>query len=183
MQITLLGGAATLLTPGSARDLADARRQLCEDRIEVFHHVRARRRSSCSSLAPVPTRRRSSRHPHSGSSWRALCAPDVVDVIRVSAVDENISGFEKEDEIGDGPVHDGRWNHHPNRTRFRPAASPARRTRKTPPSPASAIHRLWRHIEDDAFVARSSSRRTMFAPILPRPIIPSCMMCFLHGHA
>ena len=39
----------------------------------------------------------------------------------------------------------------------------------------SLFHCLRRHVEDHALVPALSSRRTMFAPMRPSPIIPSCM--------
>ena len=67
VQIALLGGAADLLASRRARDVARAGRQRGEDRVEALHHRRPRRRSSCSTRAPGPRRRRSCPRPRSGS--------------------------------------------------------------------------------------------------------------------
>ena len=64
MQIALFGGAAQLLASRRARNVADARRQRGEDRDPDAAPRPVRRRSSCSSRAPSPRRRRWCPHPH-----------------------------------------------------------------------------------------------------------------------
>jgi hypothetical protein len=40
-----------------------------------------------------------------------LRAPDVVHVIGVTAINEDIAGFQQREQIGDGLVHDRRRHH------------------------------------------------------------------------
>ena len=45
-------------------------------------------------------------------------APDIVDVIGISPVDEDVTRLERRDEVSDGFVHGRRRDHQPQRPRF-----------------------------------------------------------------
>ena len=45
-------------------------------------------------------------------------APEVVDVVRVAAVDDRVALLQMRREVGDDPVHDGGRHHHPDRARL-----------------------------------------------------------------
>ena len=71
VQVAVLGRSADLLAARRARDVAASRRERLEDRIEALRRPRRRRRSSCSSRARGPRRRRSCRRRRSGCPSRA----------------------------------------------------------------------------------------------------------------
>ena len=96
MDIALLG--ARILALGSAAGVRGMvpmpGRQRVEDRIEMVDRRPCRRRSSCNSRAPAPTRRPTCRHRHSAACVRRqrLRAADVVLVEAVAAVDDDVAG-------------------------------------------------------------------------------------------
>ena len=45
-------------------------------------------------------------------------AADVIHIVRIAAVDEDVAALEMRHEVGNGAIHDGRWNHQPDRARL-----------------------------------------------------------------
>ena len=106
-----------------------------------------------------------------------LGAPDVVDVVGIAAVDEDVARIEVRQQVGDGLVH---------HCRRAPSARPPAASRASSRDPASDaaphgvlvdqfIHRLGDLSKTTHSWPPLISRRTMLAPILPSPIIPSCI--------
>ena len=109
-------------------------------------------------------------------------AADVVAVVGVAAVDDDVAGLES---AAPGRRARGRRRRPAPSARSRAAPSASRRDRRARPRrrrrlPASRDGGRV-HVVDDALVAVFSSRRTMFAPMRPRPIIPSCMVILRLG--
>ena len=115
MQITLLGGSSDLLPAGCARNVPNARCERRKDRIEMFHHVLLTADHHAVAALQSP-------HATAGAyvhvmdflGSKVLRTADVVYVIRVAAVDENVAGFEQQQEIGDTLVYNRRRHHQPN---------------------------------------------------------------------
>ena len=143
VQVALLGGAAGLLAARRARDVADAGGERREDRVEVLHRPPARRRSSCSSRARGPRRRRWCRRRRSGcpsarAPWRGGCRRRSRSCRRRSAMSP---GSSSGSEVGDRRVDDRRRHHQPDGARLRelPHEVGERRRRRSPsPAPAPA---------------------------------------------
>jgi hypothetical protein len=49
-------------------------------------------------------------------------APNVVDIIGITAIDKDVAGFQQVCQIGDGFIHDCCGNHQPDRSRLRELA-------------------------------------------------------------
>src|SRR5437867_10496034 len=120
MQVTLLGGAAGLFTPGRARYVACAWSQRGKDWIELLDNLLlAADHHAVTSLQSPDAAARS--HVHIVDSLRRefLGAPDIVYVIGISAVDQNVLCFKMVQKIRNSFVHDRRGNHQPDRARLR----------------------------------------------------------------
>ena len=120
MQVTLLGGASGLFTPGRARYVACAWSQGCKDWIELLDNLLlAADHHAVTSLQSPDAAARS--HVHVVDSLRRefLGAPDIVNVIGIAAVDQNVLCLKMGQKIRDSFVHDRRGNHQPDRTRLR----------------------------------------------------------------
>ena len=98
-----------------------------------------------------------------------LCAPNVVDVVGVSAVDEDVACFEMRQQVGDGLVDNRRRNHQPYRPRFLKLLDQIGQricSRWHGPWPDRAP--LVATCRTQRSVSSSISRRTMLAPMLPK---------------
>ena len=114
-KIALLGGAVDLFAPGRARNVAHARRQRLEDRIETLDRlVRAADHHAVAALQTPHAA--AGAHIHVVDSLRRefLGAADIVDIVGVAAVDEDVSRLEIGHEVSDGFVHDCRRDHQPD---------------------------------------------------------------------
>ena len=90
-----LGSAAEGLSPRSARDVAGPGSQLREDRIEALDHRRlAPDHQAIPSLPSPDTAAGPDVHIVDALLGEIVCAPDVVDVIGITAVDEGVAGCE-----------------------------------------------------------------------------------------
>ena len=112
MQVTLFGGAVKLLASRRARYITRARRQRREDWIEVLDHVlfATNHHTVTAFQAPHTTARP---HVHVVDALRGefLCAPDVIHVIGIAAVDEDVVRLKMGQEVGNGLLHDCRRDH------------------------------------------------------------------------
>ena len=180
VEVAVLGGAADLLAAGRAGDVAAARGERLEDRIEALHRVRvAADHHAVAALEPPDAAAGADVDVVDALRPQVVLPADVVDVVGVAAVDQDVvasaawararptdasttaagtishtarGGFELRDEL----VERARAR----RAFARPGPSRSRRC-------MSQTTHSW-----PAFMRR----RTMFAPIRPRPIIPSCMV-------
>ena len=109
MEIALLGGAAAFFEPAGVRGmLADARSQRRKNWIEVLDDVRlTANHHAVTTLQPPNTAAR----PHvyiMDTVWREFFgAPDIVNVVRIAAVDQNVVLLKMGQKIRDTLVHDG----------------------------------------------------------------------------
>src|SRR5881409_1085061 len=120
MQVSLLGGASGLFTPGRARYVACAWSQGCKDWIELLDNLLlAADHHAVTSLQSPDAAARS--HVHVVDSLRRefLGAPDIVNVIGIAAVDQNVLCLKMGQKIRNSFVHDRRGNHQPDRARLR----------------------------------------------------------------
>src|SRR4029079_17256695 len=110
------GGAAEFFSAGSAGDVARARGQRVKDGVEVFHDAGFAADHHAVAACETPD-------AAAGADVDVVnflgCeifgAADVVDVVRVAAVDQDIVGFEEPHEVGDGFIHDSGGDHQPDR--------------------------------------------------------------------
>ena len=104
-------------------------------------------------------------------------AADVVDVVGVAAVDEDVAGFEMRGDLGDGVV-DGRGGIISQMARglmslLSRSSMDVEAVRTFSAAICSTI--CGERLKPTHWCPFAARRRTMFAPILPRPIIPSCI--------
>ncbi len=152
MQIALFGGAVELLAAWCARDRASARREGRKNGVEPPDHIRlAPDHHAVTSLQTPDTAAGSDVHVVDLFRRELFCAPYVIHVIGIAAVDEDVSRFEMGQEIGDSAVHDRCGHHQPHCSRL----IELRREFLQPGTsdcflPNQLVHCLRRHIEDDA---------------------------------
>jgi len=119
MQIAPLGGAADLVAARRARDVAHAGRQRLEDGIEPLHSlVRAADHHAVAALQAPNAAARPHVHIVNPPGREFVGAADVVHVVGIAPVDEDVPRLQMGQEVGDGPVHDGRRDHQPDRPRL-----------------------------------------------------------------
>src|ERR1700735_2414503 len=112
VQVSLLGGAADFVASGSSRDVADSRRQGSEDGIEVLDDVLFAANHHAITAFEAPDAAAGAYVNVMNFLRRELFgAADVVDVIRIAAVDQNVAGFEMGKEAVATVVHDGGGDH------------------------------------------------------------------------
>ena len=181
MQIAVLGRAADLVAPGRARCRPDPGCQRCED---------GSRRCDRPVSPPIIWQITALEPPDAAAGadvdvvdalgLQPLGALDVVPVVGVAAVDDDVAGLQQ------------RYQLRPASRRPRPPAPSSRpraacsACRRSQPSTSrrralagQRLHRISADVEDHALWPSRIRRRTMFAPIRPRPIIPSCMVSLL----
>src|SRR5580692_5244602 len=94
VQITLLGGAVDLVATGSTRYVSDTWRQRRENRIEMLHDiVLATNHHAIASLQTPHAAARAHIHIVNALRGKFLGAADVVHIIRIAAVDQDVSRF------------------------------------------------------------------------------------------
>ena len=156
MQVASLGGAgADLLASGGGRYVAPPGGEGPKDRIEVpddrlfaaDHHA----------IAPLQTP-----DPAAGSDIdvvdpprrQLLGAPNVVDVVGITPIDQDVVRLEGGQNVGDRLIDDGRRNHQPNRPRLLQLLyEVGKRGGSDRVLRGQLAHRLRRHVEDHAFMA------------------------------
>ena len=177
MQITLFRRAVQILSPRGAGHISPARSQRSKEWVQVLDHSW----SPADHHAVTPLE-----PPHAAASpyihvvnplgREFLSATDIVHVVGVSAVDEHVSGIKVRQKLADCFVYNCRRHHQPHRSRrFQLSTKSASEVEPI----ALSFTRSWTAVGDVSKTTHSwpflRSRRTIFAPILPRPIIPSCI--------
>jgi hypothetical protein len=87
------------------------------------------------------------------SRGQCLRTTDVIDVVRVAAVDQDVAWIEMRQQLVDGLVHEGDWHHEPQRTgliEFPDQLAERSCTDRTVPGVFLDCFRC--HVEDDAAV-------------------------------
>ena len=105
--------------PGRPVDRAHAGRELSEDRIETLHDrlLAADHHAKAALEAPHPAAR-SNVDVMDALGRDGFRAADVVDVIRVAAINQDVPRLEMGQEVRDGVVHGRRRDHQPHRPRL-----------------------------------------------------------------
>ena len=102
VEVTLFSRAAELLATRRARDVADAWRQRGEDGIEMFDDVLLAANHHAVSALKSPDAAAGAHVDVMDTLRREfLRAPNVVDVIRIAAVDEDVACLQMGQQIGD----------------------------------------------------------------------------------
>ena len=110
-------------------------------------------------------------------------AADVVVIIRVAAVDQDISPLEPAGELVDRRIDDRRGHHQPDGPRRLELGDKFLEARRPDGPILDQRGRRGRvDVVNHALLAWRSRRRTMFEPIRPRPIMPSCMAASQLNH-
>src|SRR5207302_9502405 len=113
------GGPVDLLASSGSRGSARSRSQRRKNWVEPRDDVGlASDHPAVTSLECPNSSAGSHVHIMDLSRGELLCAPEIVYVIRVAAVDENDAGLQVRSKIGDGVVDNSRRYHQPNRSRF-----------------------------------------------------------------
>src|SRR5205809_4468765 len=117
MEVALFSTPAQFLASRRAGDVADARRQRRENRIQALNDLRlAANHHAVAAFQSPDTAARSDIDVV--NSFEFFRAPDVVHVIGVAAVDDRIAGYEKRPNIANGLIHDRGGYHQPDRPRL-----------------------------------------------------------------
>ena len=155
MQIALLGRAAGLFASRRARDVAAARREGGEDRVEMPHHVDLAADHHAIAALQAPDAAAGADVDVVDALGRQLLGPaDVVDVIGVAAVDQDVAALQMGQQIGDGFVHHADRHHQPDRARLRQAPRELRqRSAADSPLLHELRHSLRGHVEHRALMA------------------------------
>src|SRR6266536_2364321 len=155
VEITLLRGAPGLLAPRRAVDIAGPGSEAGEDRVEVLHDVGfAADHHAVAALEPPHAATRPHVHVVNTLRPQLLRAADIVDVVRIAAVDQDVTPLQRGEEIGDGLVHHRRGHHEPDRARLVELLHEIHeRGRPDRLVLHQLLHRLRRHVEDHALVA------------------------------
>ena len=112
VEVALFGCAVNLLAPGSSRYIPAAGSQRLEDGIEVLNNfARAADHLAIAPLQSPDAAAGADIHVGNPARLEGLRAPDIVDVVRVAAVDEDVAGLHTGGEFVDEPV-DRRGRHH-----------------------------------------------------------------------
>src|SRR5206468_12286691 len=120
VQITLLAGAAARDAARGARNVADSGREPRENRIEMPHDgLLAADHHAIAALEAPYAAARSDVDVMDALARELLCAANVVDVIRIAAVDHDVAGREMRHQRRECLVDDGGGNHQPDRPRRR----------------------------------------------------------------
>src|SRR5262245_41441559 len=119
MKVSVLRGAADLVTAWRARNIADAGSEGLEDRVEPPHgrFGTADHEAIAAFEAPDATAR-ADVQVIDLLGRQLLGTADVVYIVRVPAVDEDVAGFEQRHEVGDGSIDGSRRYHEPDRARL-----------------------------------------------------------------
>src|SRR5262249_24912206 len=107
VQVSLLGGAADLVTTGRTRDVvAPTWCERREDRVETLHHIRlAADHHAVAAFQSPDTAAGADIYIVNLLAGELPGATDVVYVIRVASVDKNVAGFEQRHKVCDALVY------------------------------------------------------------------------------
>ena len=141
--------------PGVRGDIAAARCQGGEDRVEMLHHVGLAADHHAIAALQAPDAAAGADVDIVDALGRQLLgAADVVDVVGVAAVDQDVAALEMGQQIGDGLVDHAGRHHQPDRARLGSfLANSASEAVPTAFSFDQLRHRLGGHVEHHAFVA------------------------------
>ena len=118
VEVAEFGGALVIGTSHCAGDVADARSEGAEDRVEVLDDfVLAADHHAISALQAPYAAAGSDIHIMDSLGRNVLGAADIVDVVGIAAVDDGVAFFKKREEVVDGGIHRSRWHHKPNGAR------------------------------------------------------------------
>ena len=155
VQIAVLRRSALGRAVRRARDIPAPWRERGKDRVEMLHDAcLAADHHAVAAFQPP--------HPAAGpdidivdpSRHQLLGAPDVVDVIGIAAVDQDVVGLERGQNVGDRLVDDRRRHHQPYRPRLLQFFDEIReRGRPYGMFRGELTDRFWRHVEDHALMA------------------------------
>ena len=115
MQVALFGAAVDLFAARRARDIAAPGRQRREDRIETLHDIGlAANHHAIAALEPP--------HPAAGADVDKMKVPgfqflrpaNIVNVIRVAAIDQDVAAIEMRQQVGDHIVDHAGRHHQPD---------------------------------------------------------------------
>src|SRR5262245_28668916 len=91
MQVTLLGGSVGFFAPRRARDVAAARREGSEDRIEMPHHIGlAADHHAIAALKTPDSTARADVDIVDAPKRQLLGSANIVNVVRIAAVDHDV---------------------------------------------------------------------------------------------
>src|SRR6516165_4176387 len=112
VQVAELGGAADFLSSRGARDISRTGRQRLEDRIEVPNsRYRSADHHAITALQPPDAATCSDIYVMDSLRGELLGAMNIVDIIRITAIDQDVAALEVRGEIGDRLVDDPRRDH------------------------------------------------------------------------
>src|SRR5262249_3507104 len=115
VEIAELSGAIDLFASWRPRNVARTRCEPLEDWIEMPHCRRfAANHHAVAPLQPPYATARADIHIVNPLRCEFLRAPDIINVIGITAVDKNVTGFEVSPDIRDGVVHDRSRYHQPD---------------------------------------------------------------------
>src|SRR5436309_11856663 len=118
VKIALFGGATYFVASGSARNVATAGRQRFENRIEALYHVGfAADHLAIAALKAPDAAARSHIAIVNAFGGEFLRAANVVDVIRITSINDHVVLFELAHQIVRRGIHYGCGNHEPDRAR------------------------------------------------------------------
>ena len=155
MQIAVFGSAALdFLAAGGARRGIDRRRERRENRIEMLHDLRLAADHLTEAALEAPYAAAGARIDVVNSLRRQrFGAPDVVDVVRIAAVNDDVVALESAREIGDRLLDHRRRHHHPCDARqLELGGEVVERRRADRALLRQFLDRIGAHVEHDAFV-------------------------------
>src|SRR3984957_10523688 len=117
MEISLFRGTAYLVSPWGTRNLADTGSDGFEDRVQVLDSIGGP--ADHETVAPLQTPDAATgAHVHILDSLRGelSTAANVIDVIRIAAIDQNVAGLQEWGQLGNRSVHIPGRDHQPNCT-------------------------------------------------------------------
>src|SRR4029077_13702512 len=157
MQVALFGGATEQFTSRCSRSAGNAWRECRENRVHVRHRIFFP--TNHHAVAPIKT-------PYATAGpniyimnflpCKLLGATNVVDVVRVAAVNENVVGLEMCEQVGDILIHSRCRHHQPDRSGLRELSCKIRQRICSHCSlPSQLFYRLLRPVEDYTLVLSS----------------------------
>src|SRR5689334_15967638 len=112
MEIALLGCAVNFVTSAGTRNVTDPGSEPGKDGIQMLHDLLlAADHHAVTTFKSPNTAARADVYVVDISRRKFLGPPNVVDIIRIAAVDQNVVGFEMRQEIPDRFVDNCRGNH------------------------------------------------------------------------
>jgi len=175
---SLFGGPTEFLATRGPRNATDPRSESGEDWIELLNYVPFSADHHAVTTFQSPDAAACA-HVDIMNSFRGqfLCATNVIDVVRIAAVDDRVARFQWFGKCRDGffSRRTG-WEHDPEGARCAELFNEfLERVGRRWTFFRECINVFPVSVEHNALVRR----RAMFPPILPRPIIPICIFILL----